>query len=123
MAQTKEDSRKMYLRKYLTPEFRARMLLRAAKQRCKRNKHKLEITSHWIEERITAGFCEATGLPFVLGSGEGQQPYSPSLDRRDNSQGYTEANTQVVIWMYNLAKGRWDHEDILKMAEAICSTQ
>lgn len=39
--------------------------------------------------------------------------HTPSLDRKDSSEGYTEDNVQFVTWMYNAAKGKTGTEEHL----------
>lgn len=78
------------------------------------------ISSKWIAEKIQKGFCEATGIPFDLTKPNGERrPFSPSIDQIVPSGGYTKENTQVVCWIYNAAKGAWNHDDVVKMAKAL----
>lgn len=103
---------------YSTPWRRAGELLKCAKRR---GKHAVEITQGWIADRLKAGVCEVTGLPFVL-DGRGRSPWSPSLDRTDNALPYTAANTKVVCWIFNNAKGDGTYDDVLKLAQALLCT-
>jgi hypothetical protein len=104
------------------PRGRASRLLADAKQRANGAGLPCTITLDWVTERIAAGVCAATSLPFDLeGSGAPARPFTPSLDRIDPSQGYTPENTQVVAWVYNRAKGVHDHAAVMKMAEALCN--
>lgn len=98
-----------------SPKGRAGFLLRAAKDRTEN----VTITKAWIQERLDRGHCEVTGLPFVLTANKIANPWSPSLDQIVPGQGYTPENTQVVVWIYNVAKGSWKHEDVLSMANAL----
>lgn len=77
--------------------------------------HNLDI--EWIKEKLDAGFCEVTKIPFELT--EGRNPFAPSLDKTDPEKGYTKENTKVVCWCYNTAKGNWSHQDVLKLAKAL----
>jgi hypothetical protein len=70
-------------------------------------------------QRITAGHCEVTGIPFDLGIGAGINPWAPSLDRKDSSKGYTFDNVQVVCTAYNLAKHQFPTDVLLRLARAI----
>jgi hypothetical protein len=94
---------------------RAGYLLLSAKQRSKN----VTITRQWIQERLDHGFCEVTGLPFIVVSDAIKNPWSPSLDQIKPGQGYTPENTQLVVWIYNVAKGSWAHGDVLTLAESI----
>lgn len=102
-------------RYWKSPKGRAGYLLISAKQRSKN----VTITRQWIQERLDRGFCEVTGLPFILVSNAIKNPWSPSLDQVRPGQGYTPENTQVVVWIYNVAKGSWAYEDVLTLAESL----
>lgn len=102
-------------RYWKSPKGRAGYLLISAKQRSKN----VTITKQWIQERLDRGICEVTGLPFILVSDAIKNPWSPSLDQIRPGQGYTPENTQVVVWIYNVAKGSWAHEDVLTLAESL----
>jgi hypothetical protein len=79
----------------------------------------------WVLTKLENGFCEVTGIPFVLqinekyGTTNNMQPYSPSLDRTDPKKGYTEDNVKVVVAIYNQAKMHWGHHDVVTLAKAI----
>lgn len=73
-------------------------------------------------ERIAKGRCEVTGLLFDMTASGGLNPWAPSLDRRNNAKGYTPDNVQVVVSAYNVAKGPWGDEVLLKLARAIVDT-
>lgn len=47
--------------------------------------------------------CPVLGIPLST-STSGRQPNSPSLDRIDNSKGYTPSNIQVISWRANRIK-------------------
>ena len=100
-------------------EVRSRAILMYHQSRVgKRAEWHNELTPEWIAEKLTAGFCEVTGLAFVL-TGEPRNPWSPSLDRIDSSVGYTLENTRVVVWIYNAAKNVFSDADVLLMAQAV----
>ena len=53
-----------------------------------------------------------TGIEFDLSFGKAHaRPFGPSLDQIKPGAGYTEENTQVVVWIYNAAKTNGEHED------------
>lgn len=45
--------------------------------------------------------CPVLGIPIVIHTGVGRQPYLPSVDRIDNTKGYTKDNIIVVSWRAN----------------------
>jgi hypothetical protein len=82
-----------------------------------------DFTSKWIEEKVLSGFCEATKIPFDLETRRSKihasNPWVPSLDRIDSSGPYTKENVQVVVYMYNLCKSEFDHEDVVAFAKMV----
>lgn len=112
--------------RHVTPERRAYHLVRTAKNRAADKGWGFDLTPEWALEKLKAGTCEATGIPFHMVTGDGTgnaRPFSPSLDRKDNSLGYTKDNCHVVCWMYNAAKGTASHADVVRFAEALCATR
>ena len=75
----------------------------------------------YLQELIERGYCEVSGLPFALGSvGDGhKRAFSPSVDRIDNSRGYSKDNIRMVIWQVNLMKGELSDELLLDMCYAV----
>ena len=102
-------------RYYKSPRGRASFLVQSAKQRSSN----VTIDRHWVQERLSRGYCEVTGLPFIVDSNAIKNPWAPSLDQIRPGQGYTPENTQVVVWIYNVAKGSWAHEDVLTLAQSL----
>lgn len=82
-----------------------------------------DFNSEWIEKKILAGFCEATGIPFDLETRRSKihasNPWVPSLDRIDSSKPYIKENVQVVVYMYNVCKGEFTHDDVVKFAKML----
>jgi len=82
-----------------------------------------DFTSEWIEEKVLAGFCEATGIPFDLETRRSEihasNPWVPSLDRIDSSGPYLKENVQVVVYMYNVCKGEFSHQDVVMFAKML----
>lgn len=104
---------------------RATKLLRGAVRRSKKSDRQVTITAEWVLLRLEQGTCEATGLPFSLDSDSFNftAPLSPSLDRIDNSLDYTPENTQVVVWIFNRAKGDWGKGALQALANALVKVQ
>jgi len=69
--------------------------------------------------RISNGRCAVTGIPFDFSkTGECKRaPYQPSIDRIDNSKGYTPENIRLVCLAVNIAMSDWGEE----VFSSICS--
>ena len=95
---------------------RARILWYGAKRRAKLRKQGFDLSVARIERAIKRGLCEATGIPFDLSprSAGGQNPFSPSLDQKVRGGGYTNENTQVVIYIHNCARWTWGDAPLKK---------
>ena len=82
-----------------------------------------DFTSEWIEEKILNGYCEATGIPFDLDTKQTEihasNPWVPSIDRIDSSLPYLKENVQIVVYMYNVCKGEFSHEDVIRFAKML----
>ena len=108
---------------YVGTKGRATHMLNNAKQRSKRSGYEFDLDHKWIEGKLKIGLCEATGLPLLIeingGKGHRNNSFSPSLERVDNSKGYTKNNVQVVCWIYNRAKGAFPIEDLFTMLKAL----
>ena len=101
---------------------KASRLYASCKRRTKLSKGTLTITKDWIEERLNAGVCEITGLPFNF-SGRGKftrQPYGPSIDRKDpQNPNYTPENSRVVLWAVNCTMAEYGMDIMLPILKAI----
>ena len=73
-----------------------------------------DLSRQRVQSAMEAGYCEVTGLRFSRTG-----PFSASIDRINPNIGYLEANSQVVCWIYNRAKGDGSHADVVKMVEAL----
>lgn len=64
--------------------------------------------------------CPILGIPLVTAAGCGigkNQDNSPSLDRIDNSQGYTKSNVHVISWRANRLKGNATLDELRRLYE------
>lgn len=95
---------------------RATQMLKSAQMRAAKKGLAFNLDLPWVLERIQAP-CELTGLPFELYA-KGRGFSSPSIDRRDNSKGYTKDNCRVISWAMNCALHTWGEE--LYRALALC---
>lgn len=117
-------------RNYKTASGRAKAMFGSARRASKKNNLQFNLTKEWIEEKIERGACEVSGLPFVMDSmntgkhGAGSQhPFGPSLDKTDRTRGYTQDNVKVVVWLYNLGKHIYSHEDFMLLARALVTKE
>lgn len=82
-----------------------------------------DFTSEWIEEKVLAGFCEVTGIPFDLETRisdvHASNPWVPSIDRIDSSLPYLKDNVQVVVYIYNVCKGEFHHDDVVRFCRML----
>lgn len=112
------------VRNYRTsPHGKAVRLMVEAKERAADKNLPLTIDVPWIRARIAAGKCQVTEIPFDMepaGNSLGARAFGASLDRITPKLGYTPENTQVVVWIYNRAKGVQGHAEVMKLAEALC---
>lgn len=68
------------------------------------------------------GRCELTGLKFQRirdGARFERQPFLPSLDRVDNSQGYSLGNCRLVCIAVNYALSTWGDWVLFEVAKAL----
>lgn len=91
--------------------------LRGARTRARMNGYEYVLSEQWCLEQLfrQGGRCALTGMRFsVAGTGmRGRDPYCPSLDRIDNSKGYTPENTRIVILAINIMLADWG-EDVFQ---------
>lgn len=93
---------------------RVLVLLQGAKKRALAKALDFDLTKEWVIDRLESGVCEVTGLPFDFQSAV----YRPSIDRLEPEKGYTEANCQMVIWAYNIAKFDFGHDALVEWVTA-----
>jgi|688.fasta_scaffold653274_1 hypothetical protein len=84
----------------------ARYLFFESRARAKKRGLDFDLTREWFAEKLRAGACEITGLPFEYGRHSLRRP---SPDRRDNNCGYTKENCRIILLGLNLLKK--DHEE------------
>jgi hypothetical protein len=88
----------------------AKRLVISAKATRGDTKPPCDLTDEWCAERLAAGVCEKTGLPFDLGPDPG--PRSPSIDRIDPTRrGHMQKNCRVVLLWVNYAKHDFSEQE------------
>jgi hypothetical protein len=85
-----------------------RYLINQIRYRCK--KSGMECTIHKEDLEIPE-VCPVFGIPLFFTSG-GRTKNSFSLDRKDNSKGYTPENTRVISFWANQMKGDMTIEQV-----------
>jgi hypothetical protein len=86
--------------------------LKDAKRRAKRFGHDFNITKHDIE---VPEYCPILGIKLECGIGRAIQS-SPSLDRLDNSKGYTPDNVWIISRLANQMKNEANIEQLLNFS-------
>ena len=111
---------------YTSAEKRAIRLAAACRIRARHAGVDYDLTKDWILEKIAAGVCEVTGIPFDMtplpprGERKSRTPaFAPSLDRITRGGGYTQANTRVVVFIYNVARSDFDDDELNTLARAL----
>lgn len=101
-----------YMKNYrkLNPE---KYLLSAAKERSKKYKRYFDLTE---EDIVIPKECPILGIPLMKNEGN-LQDSSPSIDRIDNTLGYTRDNIVVVSMKANRLKSDATVEELMKVAE------
>jgi len=94
-------------------------MLAGAKNRAKGKGIEYDLDSEWLISKLKPMRCEATNSPLTLEIDKDVQhsPFRPSIDRVDNSIGYTKENCRVTCVIYNKAKSDGIDEDVLLMAK------
>lgn len=81
----------------------------------------LTIEEAWDKFEEQGGKCALTGWPISLVSSKNQNwRRSASLDRIDNTSGYSKANIQWLHKDVNWMKGRFSHDRFIEICQAVC---
>jgi hypothetical protein len=100
---------------------RACHLLKGAKRRAKDRGLEFSLSPEWLATRLKIGSCVLTGIKFDYSiKTQGRcNPFAPSIDRVDCSEGYTESNCRVVVWIYNVMRQDFTDEEIQAFAASM----
>jgi len=113
---------KEFRQKYLSSiDGAVNLLYNHAKHRAIKKNIEFNLDKQILREKITHMKCEATGIELSFNKMMGchRSPFSPSLDRIDNTRGYTNDNIMITCLIYNTAKGEWPIECLKKMVKAM----
>ena len=107
---------RLYQRKWRA-KHRAQVLVRHAKRRAEKSGIPFDLDDHrnQLQERIDAGHCELTGIPFTTDIPRSYD--SPSLDRIDPDKGYLYSNIRVICLLMNQALGHWGEKPLRQVME------
>lgn len=100
---------------------RAKEIHQNSVERAKRVGLNHTINEIFVRHLVQSG-CAISGIGFDLkpNSVKGKRnPFAPSLDRRQNAEGYTFTNTQCVLAMVNFAKNEHPEIDFIAMCCAV----
>lgn len=80
----------------------------------------MTLTLEQVEQIIAPMVCSVTGHPLAWEwTGQGDNPWGPSIDRIDCTKGYDFDNVRLVCWAYNIARRNWPDEIVLEMAQTL----
>ena len=91
-------------------------LLKSTKSRAKADNIEHTITK---EDIIIPNKCPYLEVPLTRIHGQGQLPTNASIDRIDNSKGYTPDNIQIISRFANLMKNGATKEQLITFAESV----
>ena len=101
----------------------ARVLTRRQRQGAKAREIPFNVEAgHVFRLMSAAGFrCAVSGIPFArrLDGDIGANPWGPSIDRIENSQGYMPDNVRIVCVAANVAMNRWGYDVLLRLSTGV----
>jgi len=99
----------------------AKFILNTIRGRAKAKGWEFDLTLEQVEALLEPMRCALTGLPLRWTQAT-HDPWAPSLDRRDNSKGYTLDNVRVVAYRVNLMRREMTDDEFLAIAHALIDT-
>lgn len=92
-----------------------RNLYNRAKERARKRNIDFDLT---IDDIVIPEKCPLLEVPFIKGF-RSNKWYTYSIDRIDNSKGYTKDNVQVITYLANTMKSKASKEELLTFARNI----
>jgi hypothetical protein len=103
--------------KYMKSRYPWLPIFTGTKHRCLKSGRTFELTKEWCV-KTWDGKCSLTGIPFELNRPM-RGVFSPSIDRIDNSKGYTPDNSRWVLFGVNLFKFTATDAEMFMIANAL----
>ena len=102
---------KIYSREYRAKN-RAAYLIAECRRRSQKKGFAFDLDAYvpQMQERISKGTCEVSGIALALEAAPGRAYNTPSLDRIDPSKGYVYGNVRIVAFAVNAMLGDWGEE-------------
>ena len=110
-SECKECKRGRHRKDYL--KYPIKYFLRAAKSRAKKLGIPFDLT---VEDIDMPEICPVFKKPFVYGEGK-QNDFSISIDRINNSEGYTKGNVIIISWLANRIKSNATKEQLKTLSD------
>jgi hypothetical protein len=79
---------------------RCKLMLGNAEERARKKELAFDLTEDWLMSKLKRRKCEVTGIELDFNRVKGYRNcYTPTLDRKDSNKGYTQENSQVVVYI------------------------
>lgn len=96
----------------------AEAALRDARKRAAKHEREFDLTLQDILDLCrNATHCPMTGMELCFARGRGYHSDSPTIDRIDNTAGYTRQNVHIVSRDANTAKSRLTIEQLVRLGD------
>lgn len=87
--------------------------------------HEFDLTLEFLEALLAPMVCSVTKLPLQHTARvrekaleRDKNPWAPSVDRLDQTKGYTQDNVRLTCWAFNAARNIWSDEQFALVARA-----
>jgi len=91
-------------------------LLRNAKARARINNYEFTITK---DDIVIPEYCPYLNTKIIVDAGNGRSGHAPSIDRIDNSKGYTKDNIEIISDKANKMKQDATKEELINFAKHV----